>query len=548
MTPLRDQSPSAVYSRGGHELTSQQRCMLGKSRLELLSFEQVFKLELCCGQISNVERNKILSLQCSQTKLAVIMQGSSDMEQTTLPKLEGMYSIIINIEMLDQKCRVLLPIQELGGLNLEEVNPHLRGGRVENHLGKTTPSSPDRDSNLDLPVLGGLAQHDLRAGLRGSGSVSVAVSVPARADKMVGTWLLGCGGMVFGAVILGNSNKANRVYCVFLLLAGGVTRLTESGLSMVTWRLFGEKPPLTLTDWEEEFHRYQQYPEFQIKNKDITLEQFKWIWWMEYSHRMWGRAIGAMFLVPATVFWYKGWFRQAMKKRILVFGTLIGLQGLMGWYMVKSGLEDRFHGESDVPRVSQYRLASHLSLAFLLYTLFLWSALDHLLPAQKLAGAITTGARRFKILAHSCKGVVFLTAVSGAFVAGLDAGLVYNSFPKMADKWIPDDILALSPPVRNITENPTTVQFDHRILGTTTLVLVTSLWLWSRRVKLPPRAHTAATVVTAMVWLQVVLGISTLLTYVPVSLAASHQSGSLMVLSLMVWLTHELKLLKRLPK
>nr|CAD7460210.1 unnamed protein product [Timema tahoe] len=369
------------------------------------------------------------------------------------------------------------------------------------------------------------------AGLRGSGSVSVAVSVPARADKMVGTWLLGCGGMVFGAVIL-----------------GGVTRLTESGLSMVTWRLFGEKPPLTLTDWEEEFHRYQQYPEFQIKNKDITLEQFKWIWWMEYSHRMWGRAIGAMFLVPATVFWYKGWFRQAMKKRILVFGTLIGLQGLMGWYMVKSGLEDRFHGESDVPRVSQYRLASHLSLAFLLYTLFLWSALDHLLPAQKLAGAITTGARRFKILAHSCKGVVFLTAVSGAFVAGLDAGLVYNSFPKMADKWIPDDILALSPPVRNITENPTTVQFDHRILGTTSLVLVTSLWLWSRRVKLPPRAHTAATVVTAMVWLQVVLGISTLLTYVPVSLAASHQSGSLMVLSLMVWLTHELKLLKRLPK
>nr|CAD7263088.1 unnamed protein product [Timema shepardi] len=281
-----------------------------------------------------------------------------------------------------------------------------------------------------LVVLSSTAEDgEIKAGLRGS--VSVAVSVPTRADKMVGTWLLGCGGMVFGAVIL-----VTRCY----VDTGGVTRLTESGLSMVTWRLFGEKPPFTLSDWEEEFRRYQQYPEFQIKNKDITLEQFKWIWWMEYSHRMWGRAIGAIFLVPATVFWYKGWFRQVMKKRILVFGTLIGLQGLMGWYMVKSGLEDRFHGESDVPRVSQYRLASHLSLAFILYTLFLWSALDHLLPAQKLAGAITTGARRFRILAHSCKGVVFMTAVSGAFVAGLDAGLVYNSFPKMADKWVPDDI------------------------------------------------------------------------------------------------------------
>lgn len=135
--------------------------------------------------------------------------------------------------------------------------------------------------------------------------------------------------------------------------------------------------------------------------------------------------------------------------------------------------------------------------------------------------------------------------VSGAFVAGLDAGLVYNSFPKMADKWIPDDILALSPKMSNFTENPTTVQFDHRILGTTTLVLITGLWMMSRRRALPPRAYKAANALGVLAWLQVALGITTLLTYVPVSLAASHQSGSLLVLSTAVWLTHELK---RLPK
>jgi cytochrome c oxidase assembly protein subunit 15 len=269
---------------------------------------------------------------------------------------------------------------------------------------------------------------------------------------------------------------------------------------------------------------------------------------MEYGHRMWGRAIGAAFLIPAAVFWARGWFKPGMKKRIIAFGTLIALQGLMGWYMVQSGLEDRFHSESDVPRVSQYRLAAHLSLAFILYTLLLWSAFDHLLPAQKLAGAVTSSARKFRWLTHTCKGMVFLTAVSGAFVAGLDAGLVYNSYPKMADKWIPDDIMAFSPKARNITENPTTVQFNHRMLGTVTLALISGMWLLSRKLKLPPRAHTAATAVAVMGWTQVILGITTLLMYVPTTLAASHQSGSLVLLSLAVWLTHELKYVKRLPK
>lgn len=279
----------------------------------------------------------------------------------------------------------------------------------------------------------------------------------------------------------------------------------------------------------------------------MTLEEFKFIFWMEYGHRMWGRLIGAFFFIPAAYFWYKGYFHKAMKMRVGAFGVLIGMQGLMGWYMVKSGLEDRFHGENDVPRVSQYRLAAHLSFALVLYTLQLWTALDHLLPAQKIK-EVTASTLRFRKLAHMTKGMVFITAVSGAFVAGLDAGLVYNSFPKMADRWIPTDILDYSPRLRNFTENPTTVQFDHRVLGTSTLMMITGLWLLSRRCRLPPRAYKAATAVAVMGWLQVVLGISTLLTYVPVSLAACHQSGSLVLLSLAFWLTHELKFVKRLPK
>jgi heme a synthase len=188
----------------------------------------------------------------------------------------------------------------------------------------------------------------------------------------------------------------------------------------------------------------------------MTLKEFKFIWQMEYGHRMWGRAIGAFYALPAAYFWTKGYFSRSMKARVLAFGALIGVQGLMGWYMVKSGLEDRFQGENDVPRVSQYRLATHLSFAFVLYSLFLWSALDNLMPAQTLKTQLTNATRRFRKFAHATKGMIFLTALSGAFVAGLDAGLIYNSFPKMADRWIPSDILALSPTLRNFTENPTT--------------------------------------------------------------------------------------------
>ncbi|XP_034948440.1 cytochrome c oxidase assembly protein COX15 homolog [Chelonus insularis] len=366
-------------------------------------------------------------------------------------------------------------------------------------------------------------------------------SVVKKSDKIVGSWLLICGGMVFVAVAL-----------------GGVTRLTESGLSMVTWQLLGEKMPVTEDEWKAEFERYQLYPEFQITNKHMTLNEFKRIWWMEYIHRMWGRLIGAVFLLPASYFWYKGMLTQPMKKKVFGLAVLIGLQGLMGWYMVKSGLENRFDGPNDVPRVSQYRLASHLSLALVIYAGFLYNALDHLIPANKLyldssnepklANTLIQNLLKFKKYVYTTKGLIFLTAVSGAFVAGLDAGLIYNNFPKMADKWIPDDLFVLLPFLKNFTENPTTVQFDHRILGITTLSMITAVAFMSRKLKLPGRGAKGVLAIVCFGYLQVILGISTLLYHVPIPLAALHQSGSLLLLSSAVWLCHELKHVRALPK
>ncbi|XP_015455381.1 cytochrome c oxidase assembly protein COX15 homolog isoform X1 [Pteropus alecto] len=272
------------------------------------------------------------------------------------------------------------------------------------------------------------------------------VSLPSKAaEQMVGRWLLVCSGTVAGAVIL-----------------GGVTRLTESGLSMVDWHLIKEmKPPTSQEEWEAEFQKYQQFPEFKILNHDMTLAEFKFIWYMEYSHRMWGRLVGLAYILPAAYFWRKGWLSRGMKGRVLALCGLVCFQGLLGWYMVKSGLEEK-PDSHDIPRVSQYRLAAHLGSALVLYCASLWTSLSLLLPQHKLPETRQLlWLRRF---AHGTAGLVFLTALSGAFVAGLDAGLVYNSFPKMGESWIPEDLFTFSPTLRNVFENPTMVQFDHRLL------------------------------------------------------------------------------------
>ena len=204
--------------------------------------------------------------------------------------------------------------------------------------------------------------------IRKSASVSNAVQLSATSQKIVGSWMMGCAGMCFGAVIL-----------------GGVTRLTESGLSMVDWKLLKDmKPPRNQAEWEEEFQRYKEYPEYKYmsQTEDMTLTHFKFIYYMEWGHRMWGRTTGMVFLLPALYFLKKGWISKALKPRLAVFTGLLGFQGFLGWYMVKSGLEEKAD-PNDVPRVSQYRLAAHLGSAFLLYTLFLWQGLNHLLTPIK---------------------------------------------------------------------------------------------------------------------------------------------------------------------
>lgn len=358
-------------------------------------------------------------------------------------------------------------------------------------------------------------------------SGSATATVPSAAtNRIVGRWLLGCSGLVVGAVVL-----------------GGVTRLTESGLSMVDWHLVREmKPPQTQEEWEAEFSKYQQFPEFKILNHNMTLPEFKFIFYMEWGHRMWGRLVGLAYILPTIYFWRKGYFNRSMKGRVLGLCGFVVFQGLLGWYMVKSGLEEKPESY-DIPRVSQYRLSAHLGSALLLYCASLWTGLTLLQVPQKMVET-----KHLLLLRRFAKGtgaLVFLTALSGAFVAGLDAGLVYNSFPKMGERWIPDDLLAFSPTLKNFFENPTTVQFDHRILGISTLAAITSLYLFSRKMILPKRAKIAISLLTAMAYGQVALGISTLLLYVPTPIAATHQSGSLALLSLAIWVLAELR---KVPK
>ncbi|EGD77934.1 hypothetical protein PTSG_09569 [Salpingoeca rosetta] len=350
-------------------------------------------------------------------------------------------------------------------------------------------------------------------------------------QRTIGVWLLGTTGLIFGAVVL-----------------GGVTRLTESGLSMVKWHpIKGMRPPVSEEEWIEEFECYKQYPEYKYSN-GMSLEDFKRIFYMEYAHRMWGRLIGVAFAVPAIAFWLRGRIRQQYKPVVLAMGGLLGFQGVLGWIMVKSGLDYDPEGKH-VPRVSHYRLAAHLGSAFLLYIVTLWTGLSHILP-ERTFKETPRALFKLKRYAHMVGGLVFITALSGAFVAGLDAGLLYNEFPLMGGRWVPSDLLALSPTWTNFFDNPTTVQFDHRILGVTTGLSVLALWAKARKLPLHGRARLAINAMLGMVSVQVSLGIATLLYFVPTPLAATHQAGSLTLLTFAVWFMHELRRLKlnKMPK
>ncbi|KAI9023283.1 cytochrome c oxidase assembly protein COX15 [Hyaloraphidium curvatum] len=364
---------------------------------------------------------------------------------------------------------------------------------------------------------------------------------------VVGYWLLANAALVFGIVVL-----------------GGITRLTESGLSITEWNLIrGMKWPSSEDEWNEEWRKYKETPEYKILNHSMSLNEFKSIFFYEWAHRMWGRFIGAFFILPAGYFLARGHLPGSTKWRVLEIGALIGFQGALGWYMVKSGLDEQ-HLESrpiNTPRVSQYRLAAHLGTAFVVYAASVMEGLrilrDNKPPdvLKNIARAISNPQlSSFARASRFTAALTFITVLSGAFVAGLDAGLVYNEWPWMGGRIVPSDLLGLTevaekegrdyPAWRNFLENPSAVQFDHRMLAYTTLTTVSALWLYSRRLPLPRNVRIAVNSLVAVAYLQATLGITTLLYLVPVELASAHQAGSLTLWTVALYLAHAMK---RLP-
>lgn len=314
-----------------------------------------------------------------------------------------------------------------------------------------------------------------------------------------------------------------------MVVLGGVTRLTGSGLSMVDWRpVTGVLPPLGDSEWQQVFEMYQQTPEFQKENSHMEVSDFKGIFWLEYLHRLLGRTIGIVFLVPFLFFVWKGHIQKREFPKYMLMFVLGGMQGVLGWYMVKSGLVDK-------PDVSQYRLAAHLLAAFLIYAYMFWVALTLLFPPRETQRHPWYG----KTLALTA--LITVTVMSGAFVAGLKAGKIYNTFPKMGEYWIPPDVLALEPAWRNFFDNMATVQFEHRVLAITTFVLIVAYWARLRKADLPARIRRGVNALLHTAVLQVALGIATLLLVVPISLAASHQAVAMLLFTVALYLCHGLR-------
>ena len=332
-------------------------------------------------------------------------------------------------------------------------------------------------------------------------------------NRRIAVWLFICCLMVYAMVIL-----------------GGATRLTGSGLSMVEWDpIFGIFPPLDQQSWHETFALYQQSPEYRKVNIGMDLTGFKRIYWYEYSHRVLGRTIGTVFLLPFLFFLAKGWIRRPLIPKLVTMFILGGLQGLLGWYMVKSGLVDS-------PHVSQYRLTAHLGLAILIYAYMLHVALG-LWFGNRQSTAVPAGLQRASSLLG---GVVFITILSGGFVAGLKAGFAYNTFPLMDGHWVPEVIFIQEPLWRNFFENIATVQFDHRVLAMLVFVSIVALWLVAMRQPLPATVRHGLHGLLLVALLQVSLGISTLLLHVPIPLAVAHQAGALLLLTVVIYVRHRM--------
>jgi cytochrome c oxidase assembly protein subunit 15 len=331
-------------------------------------------------------------------------------------------------------------------------------------------------------------------------------------NRKVALWLLILCALVFAMIML-----------------GGVTRLSGSGLSIVDWQpIVGVLPPLSAEDWQRAFEMYRQSPEFQKVNSHMTVENFKGIFWLEYLHRLLGRLIGLAFLLPFLYFLWRGYIDKREWPKYGLMFVLGGLQGVLGWYMVKSGLIDN-------PRVSQYRLTAHLIAAIAIYAYMFWIALSLLSRPDN--AAVHPWFSRTALLAV----LVLTTVISGGFVAGLDAGLIYNTFPKMGTYWIPPDVSALSPFWLNFFENMAAVQFNHRLLALTTFFVIIIYWWFARKADLPARLRRGVNALLHTAVLQVALGISTLLLVVPLGLAAAHQAVAVLLFTVVLYLCHGLR-------
>lgn len=334
-------------------------------------------------------------------------------------------------------------------------------------------------------------------------------------DRSIATWLLLCCALVFVMVVV-----------------GGITRLTKSGLSIVEWEpLIGAIPPLSQEHWEQVFHEYQQSPEYQKINQGMSLDAFKGIFWWEYFHRLLGRLIGLVFLIPLLYFIVRRRIHRRLVPWLSMIFLLGAVQGAIGWWMVKSGLVDN-------PRVSQFRLTIHLGMAFLIFAAMLWTALrlrravaEHVSPLARYASALTM--------------LIFLMVLSGGMVAGTHAGLAYNTFPSMNGTLVPPEAFELTPWWMNFLHTVGAIQFLHRGIAWSLFVLIPLFWWKSHGHALSPDSRWAIHLFLAMLFVQLGLGIATLLLRVPVPLAVTHQAGAMVLFALSIWVSVSLRSLQR---
>ncbi|WP_419900067.1 COX15/CtaA family protein [Roseomonas sp. USHLN139] len=333
--------------------------------------------------------------------------------------------------------------------------------------------------------------------------------------RALGLWLLVVAGLIWAMVAL-----------------GGATRLTGSGLSIMEWApLSGALPPLSQAEWQRLYDLYRTIPQYELVNAGFGIEGFKQIFWLEWAHRLWGRMLGLAFALPLLWFWWRGRIPKGLGPRLVLLLLLGGAQGGVGWFMVASGFD------ADRTAVSPYRLVAHLGLALLLYSVVLWTALSLLRP-ERSGPREPAGLRR---LAHLTAGMVVLTMLAGGFVAGLKAGLTYNTFPLMDGEWVPPGYAQLSPFLRNFTANIAAVQFNHRLLATLTGLAALAAAAWGRRALAPGFARSALLALGGTVALQYVLGVATLLLVVPVWLGTLHQAVAVGVLSAVLAALHGLR-------